>query len=106
MNKSGLQPVDYRVLVKIHETEKVSEGGIVLHVGQESERQQWAETKATLIAVGAFAFEEKGTPWPDAPKVGDTVLVRQYAGFKYKGNDEVQYQLCNDKDIMAIVRQS
>jgi len=102
MNESGLQPVDYKVLVRQHEVETATDSGIITSVGGQTEREQWAETKGTVIAVGGFAFMEKGVPWEPAPQIGDTVLMRQYAGYKYMGSDGIEYQLCNDKDIMAI----
>lgn len=99
MNKSGIQPVEFKVLVKQDEVEKQTDGGIIIPT-QASERQQWAETKATLIAVGGNAFSD----WEDPkPKAGDRVIVRQYAGYNVTGDDEQSYQVCNDKDISALL---
>lgn len=100
-NPSGLQPVEYKVLIKQDETEKVTDGGIVLPK-ETTEKEQWAEVKATLIAVGGKAFHDFGDP---NPRPGDRVVVRQYAGYKIKGKDKIEYQVCNDKDITLIINE-
>ena len=101
-NSSGLHPVEYKVLIKQDAIEEMSEGGIVI-AQQTLEKEQWAEVKATLVAVGGNAFSD----WlGDKPEAGDRVVVRQYAGYKIKGQDEEEYQVCNDKDITLIIRDS
>lgn len=109
MNDSGLQPVEYKVLIKpeaIEETDpmlsraKSAIPGFQL-ASQVSEREQMAQVKGTLVAVGGNAFEG----WHDPmPKVGDTVYYAKYAGLNVPGKDGVEYRLANDKDVSAIVR--
>ena len=100
INKSGLHPVEYKVLVLQDTVENISEGGIVMP-RETTEKEQWAETDAILIAIGGNAFKD----WDgDIPVVGDRIVVRQYAGYKKKGKDGVEYQVCNDKDITLIIR--
>ena len=109
MNKSGLIPVEYKCVVRPHQVEETDEllkraksAGIEI-VNDNLEREQLAQVKAELIAVGGVAFEG----WGDlVPKPGDTVLISKYAGYMNEGLDGEEYRLINDKDIVAIVEQS
>ena len=93
-------PVEYKVLVKLEEMEKTTVGGIIIP-DDRHERDQMAQTEATLIAVGGNAFED----WNgDIPVVGDRVLVSKYAGERTNGKDDNPFRLCVDKDICAIIR--
>lgn len=99
MSNHGLRPVEFKVVVKQHEVEAKSSGGIVIP-DELRKREQVAETRATLIAIGGNAFSD----WlGEIPKVSDTVIVRKYAGYVVKGNDGIEYQVCNDKDISLIM---
>jgi len=103
-NTSGLQPVDYRVLVKPHEVKEIVkfDSGIeIVKPEITREQERLAQTYADIVAVGGSAFDEwEGT----RPKVGDTVFICKYAGImNIKGADGERYQLVNDKDITAIV---
>lgn len=101
VNQSGLQPVDFKVLVLQDTVEEVSEGGIVI-AREAVQKEQWKEVRATLIAVGGDAFND----WCDPrPKPGDRVVVREYSGYKITGKDGVEYQVCNDKDISLIIEE-
>lgn len=99
VNTSGMQPVEYKILIAPEAIEEVSAGGIVL-AGKTTEREAMAQVKGTLVAIGGNAFEDwKG----DIPQVGDKVWFAKYAGFNVKGSDGKDYRLCNDKDLAAIV---
>lgn len=103
-NESGIQPVEYKCLVKpfrIHETDEVlrsaKEAGIELSEAT-SDREEQSQCIALLVAVGGNAFEDwKG----QIPKVGDRILMAKYAGIKTPGIDNYMYRLVNDKDISA-----
>lgn len=101
INKTGIFPVEYRVLVQLDVVESKSTGGIILP-DELVAKEQFAQTEALLIAVGGLAFER----WiGEIPKPGDTLIIRKYAAhYTIKGEDGKTYQLCNDKDISAIVR--
>ena len=107
MNKSGLVPVDFKVLLEQHKTEEITEGGIVLSLDT-VEKEQWKVSRCDVIAIGGRAFTNlDGVTWPgEIPQVGDTVITREYCGFTISGEDGEKYQLCNDKDILAIVEKS
>ena len=71
-----IQPVEYKVLIELDVLEEKTSMGIIIPANR-LERDQMAQTRATLIAVGGNAFEDWGDP---KPKVGDRVLVQKYAG--------------------------
>ena len=104
-NKSGIVPVEYKVLIKVQTTnkndkgEEVTDSGIVIPK-QTTEREEMAKVEGTLIDFGGSAFSD----WHGrSPKAGETVLISKYAGMTCKGVDKEEYRLCNDKDIAAIV---
>lgn len=99
-NKSGFRPFDTRVLVM---PDQVSEMVGSLYMPEsKKERDAWAMTKATLIAVGSNAFIDWGD---DAakPVPGDRVVIAQYAGKQHEGLDGQQYRVCKDEDILALI---
>ena len=100
-NNSGIQPVDYRVLVKPETLEEKTEGGIVIPDTIRG-RHDMAGIKATLVAVGVQAFEDVKDP-AQRPKAGSIVAISKYAGYLIKGKDGVEYRLINDKDVAAVL---
>ena len=93
-------PVEYKVLICLDKLEERTVGGIIIP-DERRDRDQMAQTEATLVAVGGNAFEDwKGT----IPKAGDRVLVAKYAGERPDKDESNPYRLCNDKDICAILR--
>ncbi len=100
INTAEIYPVDYKVLIKLDEVEEISAGGIVLTVGEATEREQMAQVRGTLIAQGGNAFQDwKGT----RPEPGMRVMLAKYAGLFCEGYDGEEYRLCNDKDVAAIL---
>lgn len=100
-NTSGIHPVDLRVLVKPDPVEEVTKGGIII-ADVTKDKQKFAGTKATLVAIGCNAFLE----WGDAarkPTPGDRVHFAQYSGSWITGEDGEAYVLMNDKDLTSIV---
>jgi len=102
-NTSGLEPVEYKVVVLQDAVEEKTKGGIYLPQDTQ-EKEQIAEVNGTLIAVGGLAFHDGiNSPWwPPIPKPGDRVLVSKYSGFMFEGTDGKKYQCCQDKDILGI----
>lgn len=107
-NRSGILPVEYKVLVKIKSDDKTeygeskTKGGIII-AKQTTEREEMAKVEGTLIDIGGSAFDDwKGL----VPKPGDQVLIAKYAGSVVEGLDEEEYRLCSDKDIAAIIKVS
>lgn len=98
-NTSGLQPVEYKILIEPEEVEQKSAGGIVLAIAT-TEKEKMAQVRGKLIAAGGNAFEDWAEP---IPKVGDTVYYAKYAGIVVKDKSGKELRLANDKDITAII---
>ena len=102
---SNIQPVEYRVLIKpyqIEETDPIlkaaKEAGIELPT-EHKQREQMAQQKGKIIAIGGNAFSD----WkPPIPAANDVVMFAKYSGYNIE-NDGVVYRVLNDKDISAIV---
>jgi len=105
-NPSGIQPVEFKCLIKpfaIEETDaafkSAREAGILIRQ-EETEREQFAQCIALLVAVGGNAFED----WQDPkPKPGDRINLAKYAGVEALGADGRGYRIVSDKDISAVL---
>ena len=82
----SLKPLSDRVVLKQLEAEETTKGGIILTT-QAKEKPQEAE----VVAVG-----------PGAVQVGQKVVYSKYAGTEVK-NDDVEYVIVKESDILAIV---
>ena len=100
-NKSGLSPVEYKILILPEDVERKTESGIIL-TDKVTDREKMAQVRGKLVAVGGNAFEDWKEP---IPKVGDTISYAKYAGLIVNGLNDVEYRLANDKDITAIVKE-
>jgi len=100
-NESEIDPIEYKVLVLLDKVEETTEGGIYFPE-QTREREEWASQRGTLIALGGNAFDDVKEP---IPKPGDRVYVARYAGSNVDGKDGKTYQLMNDKELSAIIRE-
>lgn len=99
LNESGLDPVEYKVLVKPDNVDEVTKSGLIIPA-QTADRERMAQVKGTLVACGGNAFED----WRGRiPKIGDRVYFAKYAGLKVQDESRGWYQLINDKDIAAII---
>jgi len=98
-NASGVTPLDLRILVKPDPVQ--DKIGNVYLSDSTKEREKYAGTKATLIAVGANAFREWGAAL--RPKPGDRVHFAQYSGSRITGEDGEEYVIMNDADLTSIV---
>jgi co-chaperonin GroES (HSP10) len=108
MIKTSIEPLGFRVLVKLDDIERVTPGGIIL--AQDEKLVQWAQQRATVVAIGPIAWqafryvddsgiEKNGRPWV---KIGDKVLVNKYAGQKVVDTDSgEEFALFNDEDIIC-----
>lgn len=97
-------PLDYRVLVELDPAEEKSKGGIFMPE-QLKQRLEMAGTKARIISMGQMAFTDgDGVKYRDAPKEGDRVLIGKYSGQPPTPGDEDLRRICNDKDVIAVLR--
>jgi co-chaperonin GroES (HSP10) len=101
LNTSGLQPVEYKVLVLPEEVpDKI--GSIIL-TDETKDTKAMAQGRGKLIAIGSLAFED----WNDSIAIGDEVIFPKYAGFVVPKEDSADgrvYRLFNDKEVVAVRR--
>ena len=91
-----IKPLADRVVIKMVETEETTKSGIVL-IGSAKEKPEVAE----IIAVGPGGIVD-GNEVKMEVKVGDKVLISQYAGTKVKLDGEEKI-IVRQGDILAIV---
>ena len=91
-----IKPLGDRVVIKMVETEETTKSGIVLP-GSAQEKPQ----VAVVTAVGPGGVVD-GKEIVMEVKVGDKVLISQYAGTKVK-LDGVENIIVRQSDILAIV---
>lgn len=99
MNSSGVEPLEYKVLVKPDQVQTVSESGLILMTEIHADREALAQTKGTIVAVGSLAFDGWGTK----PNVGDRVYYAKFHGQMTKGDDGLFYTVMHDKDIIGLL---
>jgi len=104
INRSGIQPLDLRVLVLPDPVEVKTAGGIILP-DQAKEREKYAMQHATLVAVGENAWEEAASRSAQfvRPQPGDRIVISKYGGVVLTGKDGEEYRLMNDEDVIGRV---
>jgi co-chaperonin GroES (HSP10) len=100
MNKSGIHPVEYKVLILPVKVEEKTSGGIIL-TDESKNREKHSIVKGLLVAVGANAFTDPD--WGYRPKPGQMVMFDRHAGDFVIGDDGEEYRLSNDKEIKAVL---
>ena len=93
-----LKPLADRVVLKQLEAEETTKSGIVLP-GQGKEKPQQAE----VIAVGPGGVVD-GKEIKMEVSVGDHVIYSKYAGTEVKLDDDQEYIIVKQNDILAIVK--
>lgn len=91
-----LIPLFDRVLIKRAEAVTKTKGGIVL-----PEKAQAKVLQGTVVAIGPGSRNEKGDHVPLSIKVGDVVLLPEYGGTKVALEDDKEYHLFRESDILA-----
>ncbi|MCZ9309338.1 co-chaperone GroES [Corynebacterium uberis] len=97
MANVNITPLEDRILVQINEAETTTASGLVIPDSAKEKPQE-----ATVIAVGAGRFDDKGERIPVDVKEGDTVIFSRYGGteIKYQGED---YLILSARDVLAVV---
>lgn len=93
-----LQPLADRVVLKQLEAEETTKSGIVLP-GKEKEKPQQAE----VIAVGPGGVVD-GKDVKMEVKKGDHVIYSKYAGTEVKMDEDVEYIIVRQSDILAVIK--
>lgn len=102
-NMSGIQPIEYNVLLKQDKVDGKTKGGI--HLPDDvTDREKHGQTHGVLVAISDLAFNED--IWPegrDKPQPGQRVAIAKHAGTFVTGNDGEEYRLVKDKDVVALI---
>lgn len=105
----GVQPLGYKVLIRLKELEEKTKGGIYLPESTKATEEE-AHQMATVVNYGPAAFTtglgDLPSEWDIKPKIGDIVLINRYSGIKFeKEGISGKYRLINDKEILAIIKE-
>ena len=105
LNIKDLQPIEFKILVKLDVVDEMTNGGILLPDSL-IDREQYAAERGRIISMAKLAFNDDSLFY-EKPEVGDRVLFAKYAGMlveEMEGRNKVKYRLMNDKDVCAILR--
>ena len=100
MNVKELKPLGDRVLIKPTFEEEKSKGGILLPDTVSKEKPQVGE----ILAIGPGATSKEGKIIPMTVKKGDKVVYAKYSGTDIKDDNDEDYLILSEKDILAIVK--
>ncbi|XP_018319592.1 10 kDa heat shock protein, mitochondrial isoform X2 [Agrilus planipennis] len=93
-----LIPLFDRVLIKKAEAASKTKGGIVL-----PDKAQGKVLRGTVIAVGQGSRNQNGQFMTPSVQVGDQVLLPEYGGTKVEIEENSEYHLYRESDILAKV---
>ena len=99
-----IHPTEFKVLIKPDKVESQTSGGLYLP-DSARDKQPYSVDRGEITAVGE-GFN-RDLPGP-VPEVGDRVIFNRYAGSLItvvEDSERVDYRLCNDKDICAILEE-
>ena len=100
----NIQPTEFKVLIKPDKVESQTSGGLYLP-DSARDKQQFSVDRGEVVSFGDGFFRDLPGP---TPKVGDRVIFNRYAGSLItvvEDSERVDYRLCNDKDICAIMEE-
>jgi len=104
-NPSGVTPVEYNIIVRPDPVEEKTKGGVIKPQTM-TEQEEWASTKATVMAMSPMAFRKtaNGDAWEGpAPVEGGRVMFARYAGKRFEGADGETYVVLKDEDVIGII---
>ncbi|MCP5503922.1 MAG: co-chaperone GroES [Chlamydiales bacterium] len=97
MSHKKFKPLGNRVLVKRFEAE-VSKGGILLPDSAQEKPKQ-----GEVLAVGPGKMGKDGVVKPMELKMGDRVLFGGFAGTEVKGDEDTEFLILSEEDILAVI---
>ena len=100
----NIQPTEFKVLIKPDKVETQTSGGLYLP-DSARDKQQFSVDRGEVVAFGEGFFRDLPGP---TPKVGQRVIFNRYAGSLItvvEDGERIDYRLCNDKDICAIMEE-
>lgn len=99
INDTGIEPVDYKCVIRLFPAEEKTIGGIIIP-DDRKDRDQMAATRATLLACGGNAFKD----WDGRkPVPGDRVEVSKYAGVTREADPTDLVRIIQDKEILGVL---
>lgn len=102
-NESGLQPVEYNIVVRMDPVEEKTIGGIIMPASKQ-ERDELSADEGTIVAVSPHAFSYAEWDGIEPPKLGDRILMSKFDGRVWKRGGQT-YRLIKDKSVIAIIQQ-
>lgn len=102
MNTSGIQPMEYKVLVKPKAVEEKTAGGLIIPEIKR-EKDEFGRTEGMLVATSPLAFSF--ADWPEGarkPAIGDHVFFSRYQADEITGKDGETYWLMQDQSIAGV----
>ena len=96
-------PVGHRLLIEQDEIKETTAGGLIVVTPDQKKREQQAQVRGTVLAVGPDAWKEFNEPWC---KAGDRILFQRHAGMRIVneyGELVQNYILLNDLDVTAVI---
>lgn len=100
MNKSGIRPLEYFVLVEPRQVEEKTSGGLYIPESTK-EREQFGQTEGVLVDMSPMAFNFDDTAMKCKPGIGARVMFSKYQATEVRGQDGKTYWLMKDKAIAA-----
>ena len=94
-----LRPLGDRVIVKPVTREEKTKAGIYLPDTASKEKPM----EGTVIAVGPGRLMDDGKRTPVDVKAGDRIVFAKYAGTEFKTENDEEYLIISEKDIMAVI---
>lgn len=100
-NPSGIEPLEYYVVIKLDSMDEITKGGVWLPASVR-EREEQAQVTGRLIAIGplAFRYDVENSV---IPQIGNRVAFPKYGGLVLRGKDGTEYRLLKDGDLAAIL---
>ena len=96
-NKTKVQPLGDRVIIRPDEQEEITKSGLVLPDTAKEKPQQ-----GTVVAVGSGRVTDDGKTIPLELEEGSTVLYAKYSGTEVRIDDE-DLLIVSERDVLAIV---
>ncbi len=97
----NLRPLADRVVIKPVVREEKTKGGIYLPDTAAKEKPM----EGTVIAVGPGRLLDNGARVPVDVRVGNRVVFAKYAGTEFKTEEDEEFLIVSEKDIMAVIEQ-
>jgi chaperonin GroES len=93
-----VKPLGDRIVVRRHDAEEKSSGGILLPDSAKNKPQ-----KGEVLAVGSGKLLKDGSRRGLQVKEGDTILFTAWAGDEYKDPKGTNILIMREEDVLAVV---